>query len=57
MIQRRHPRHNESAIEVRRGKVGPRPRREGKIIRNAWKRHGYEWFDVGGNKDGAEEAL
>ena len=46
-----------SAIKVRRGKLGPRPRREGEIIWNAWKRHGYEWFDVGGNKDGAEEAL
>jgi hypothetical protein len=37
---------------------------EGKIIQNAWKRHGYEWFvddageqDVGGNKDGAKGAL
>ncbi len=38
---------------------------EGQFIRNAWKRHGYEWFiddgpveqDVGGNDDGAEGAL
>jgi hypothetical protein len=37
---------------------------EGKIIRNAWKRHGYEWFfedvgeqDVGGNSNGAKGAL
>jgi hypothetical protein len=37
---------------------------EGKNIRNAWKRHGYEWFvdnaveqDVGGNDDGAKGAL
>ena len=37
---------------------------EGNIIRNAWKRHDYEWFvdntreqDVGTNDDGAEGAL
>jgi hypothetical protein len=37
---------------------------EGQIIRNAWKRHGYEWFvddaseqDAGGNYDGAKGAL
>jgi hypothetical protein len=37
---------------------------EGGIMQNAWKRHGYEWFvnnageqDVGGNEDGAEQAL
>ncbi len=37
---------------------------EGQNIRNAWKRHGYEWFvdnageqDAGGNDDGAEGAL
>jgi hypothetical protein len=37
---------------------------EGKIIQNAWKRHGYEWFvdntreqDVGRNDDGAKGAL
>ncbi len=38
---------------------------EGQIIRNVWKRHGYEWFiddapveqDAGGNDDGAEGAL
>jgi hypothetical protein len=37
---------------------------EGKIIRNAWNRHAYEWFvdntreqDVGRNNDGAEGAL
>ena len=36
----------------------------GQIIRNTWKRHGYEWFvdnageqDAGGNNDGAEGAL
>jgi hypothetical protein len=35
---------------------------EGQIIRNAWRRHGYEWFihdapveqDAGGNDDGAK---
>jgi hypothetical protein len=38
--------------------------REGKIIRNAWKRHDYEWFvdntreqHVGRNDEGAEGAL
>jgi hypothetical protein len=38
---------------------------EGKIIRNTWKRHDYEWFvdndtreqGVGTNNDGAEGAL
>jgi hypothetical protein len=37
---------------------------KGEIIRNAWKRHGCEWFvnnagvqDVGGNEDGLEQAL
>ena len=38
---------------------------EGQILRNAWKRHGYEWFinnalveqDAGGNNDGAKGAL
>ena len=55
------PRHNESDVEVRCGKVGTRRNvgdegGGGKNIRNAWKRHGYEWFvnnageqDVGGN--------
>jgi hypothetical protein len=39
-------------------------KREGKIIRNAWKRHDYEWFvdntreqHVGRNDEGAEGAL
>ena len=38
---------------------------ERQIIRNAWKRHGYEWFiddtpveqDAGGNNDNVEGAL
>ena len=37
---------------------------KGQIIRNAWNRHGYEWFvddavdqDAGGNDNGAEGAL
>ena len=37
---------------------------EGGIIRNAWNRHGYEWFvnnageqNVGGYEDGAEQAI
>ena len=37
---------------------------EGNIIRNAWKRHDYEWFvdntreqDVGTNNDGVEGAI
>ena len=46
---------------------------KGEIIRNAWKRHGFEWFvsnageqnvggnegeqDVGGNEDGLEQNL
>jgi hypothetical protein len=39
-------------------------KREGKIIRNAWKRHDYEWFvdntreqHVGRNDEGAKGAL
>ncbi len=63
------PWHNQSADEVRRGKVGVdaamlEMKGEGQIIRNLWKRHGYEWFvddaveqDAGGNNDGAEGAV
>ena len=62
------PWYNQSAVEVRRGKVGQHrnvgDKGEGQIIRSLWKRHGYEWFvdnageqDASGNDDGAKGAL
>jgi hypothetical protein len=62
------PWHNQSAVKVRRGRVGGRhnvgDEGGGPIFCNSWNRHGYEWLvedageqDAGGNDYGAEGAL